>query len=155
MKNFKDIENREWSISLTISSIKRVKSLIDVDLLALDQGTPPLLTRLALDIELFCNVLYLLIKPQADKRELSDEQFGEALDGDTILKAHECFYQELEDFFQGLGRSDLVKAIQAQKKVINLAVKKVEETINQIDLEKVLGNIDVPISGKSSTSSQG
>lgn len=159
MKTFKDMNGRSWSLSITIGSIKRVKGELDVDLLALDkkysdiEDDTPLITKIALDIELFCNILYMLIKPQADELDITDEQFGASLGGEGIFDAQAAFYAELSDFFQGLGRSDLVAAIKAQEKIIKLSVEKVEKQIAGIDLEKTVETLDLSMFGKSSIDS--
>lgn len=138
MKTFTDSGGRVWTISLTIGSVKRVKDLIKIDLLALDQGKPPLLTRLGLDVVLLCDVVFALIKPQADEQEVTDVQFGEALGGDVILAAQDAFYEELISFFRGLGRKDLAKAVAAQHRIVTLAVEKIGEKIDDFDVEKMV-----------------
>lgn len=155
MQTFVDTENRTWVISLTIDAIKRVRGLLDVDLLGLELGDPPVLTRLGTDVSLLCDVIYVLIKPQADKLGVTDEQFGAALGGEVILAAQTVFYAELINFFQGLGRTDLVKAIKAQQTVIGLAITRIENQIDQMDLEAEVEKIGLAASGSGSTNSPG
>jgi len=135
MKTFTDSANRTWTISLTVDSAKRVKGLLGVNLLELDTGDPPLLTRLGTDVILLCDVAYAIVKPQADAAGVSDEQFGSALGGDAILAAQTALYEELADFFRRLGRRDLARAAETQKRVIDLAVAAVERRIDGLDLE--------------------
>ncbi|MBU0717313.1 MAG: hypothetical protein KJ749_03615, partial [Planctomycetes bacterium] len=59
-----------------------VKGLLDVNLLELEAGDPPLLTRLGTDVILLCDVIFALVKPQADTSGVTDEQFGAALGGE-------------------------------------------------------------------------
>jgi len=151
MKTFVDTSGRSWSVQLTIDSVKRVKSLLDVNLLDLVSGDPPLLTRFGTDIVLLCDVIFVLIKPQADALGVTDEQFGAALGGEAILNAHAAFYDELIGFFQGMGRTDLVRAVTAQRNLINKAISKVAMQIEGMDLDKILEEII----GNSSTSLQG
>ena len=79
MKTFTDSAGRTWTVSLTIDAAKRVKGLLDVNLLELEAGDPPLLTKLGTDVILLCDVIFALVKPQADAAGVSDEQFGAAL----------------------------------------------------------------------------
>jgi hypothetical protein len=83
MRSFRDNENRQWNVALTIGALKRVKAEIDVDLLLLDVGDPPLGARLSTDMALVCDVLFVLVKPQADALSppVTDVQFGEGLGG--------------------------------------------------------------------------
>jgi hypothetical protein len=138
MRTFVDNVNRSWSIQLTIDSAKRVKGLLDVNLLDLIGGDPPLLTRLGTDIVLLCDVIFVLIKPQADTCSVTDEQFGAALGGEAILAAQSAFYDELISFFQGMGRKDLLKAVVAQRNLIDKAVQNIATQIEAIDLDKVV-----------------
>jgi len=135
MKTFADNAGRTWTISLTIDAAKRVKSLLGVNLLELDAGEPPLLTRLGTDVILLCDVIYALVKPQADAAGVTDEQFGSALGGEAVLAAQTAFYEELVDFFRKLGRTDLAKAVDAQRRVIDLAVARIETRIDRLDLQ--------------------
>ena len=151
MKTFADNAGRTWTISLTIDAAKRVKSLLGVNLLELDAGEPPLLTRLGTDVILLCDVIFALVKPQADAAGVADEQFGAALGGDAILAAQTALYEELVGFFRGLGRTDLAKAVDAQRRMIDLAVRRIETRIDRLDLEAAVEST----LGESSTNSPG
>ncbi len=133
MKVFTDRQNRKWELSLTVGSAKRVRDILNVSLLEPEGGDPPLLTRIATDVILLCNILYVLCKKQADGFGVSEEDFGELLGGEVLFKASEAFYQELIDFFQKCGRTDRATAVQKQVEVIDLTVKTAELRISQID----------------------
>ena len=140
MKSFTDTESREWTLSLTIDSVKRVRALLDVNLLELEAGNPPLLTRLGTNVILLCDVIFVLVKPQADAAGVTDEQFGAAMGGDAILAAQAAFYDEIIDFFRRLSRGDLVKAVEAQRRMIDLAVARIEMKIGALDLEAAVNS---------------
>jgi len=126
-----------------------VKSLLDVNLLELEAGAPPLLTRLGTDVILLCDVIFALVKPQADAAGVSDQEFAAALGGDVVLAAQTAFYEELVDFLRKLGRGDLAKAVDAQRRMIDLAVARIETRIDRLDLEAA---VESPL-GEPSTSS--
>jgi hypothetical protein len=136
MKTFTDNAGVVWTLSLTIDSVKRVKSLLNINLLEPEAGDPPLLTRIGTDEILLCDILFCLIKPQADSLGVTDEKFGQALGGDAILAAQNAFYDELIDFFQKRGRTDRAKAAQTQQRMIVLAVQRVTDNLAKIDLQK-------------------
>lgn len=164
MRVFKDAKDRVWEIVMNINTIKRVRGLLNgVDLLKMDSvdGGAPLLTSLAVDIELLCDVIFACVKPQADLLGVTDQQFGELLGGDVITHAREAFFQELMDFFQMLGRTELVRAIQTQETLITNVVKRAEAKLAQYDPEKMadlaMENLDERLQstfGRSSTSTQ-
>lgn len=138
MKTFTDNAGRAWTLALTIDAAKRVKSLLDVNLLELEAGDPPLLTKLGTDVILLCDAIFALVKPQADAAGVTDEQFAAAMGGDAILAAQTAFHEELVDFFRKLGRSDLAKAVDAQRRMIDLAVQRIETRIDRLDLEAAI-----------------
>ncbi|OHB50514.1 MAG: hypothetical protein A2Y10_18115 [Planctomycetes bacterium GWF2_41_51] len=141
MKTFTDNATRVWTISLTIDSVKRVRDLLNVNLLEPESGNPPLLTRIASDEILLCDIIFCLVKPQADALGVTDSQFGQALGGDVILAAQTAFYEELIDFFQKRGRTDRAKAALTQQKMINMAIEAVTNNLSQVDLDKELVKI--------------
>lgn len=154
MKSFTDNTGRSWSIVMTIGSVKRVRDLLGVNLLEPESGDPPLMTRLGTDEILLCDVIYCLIKPQAEEQGVSDEQFGAALGGEAILSAQKAFYDELIDFFQLRGRKDRAKMMEKQAQIINLSIEKAEMEIDGIDLEQSVNSAFGKPSTKSPESSE-
>jgi hypothetical protein len=141
MTSFRDTAGRTWQISLTIDALKRVKSLLQIDLTEPLQGEPPLMTRLAIDVLLLCDVLFALIKPQADAAGVSDEVFGASLGGEAILAAQEALTQEWLDFFQNLRRTHLVTAIQKQRDLVRAIVAAGEQRLAQIQPEQAVAEL--------------
>ena len=153
LASFIDESKRTWEINITIGMIKRVLKLLKVDLLELDKGTPPLLTRLSTDLMLLVDVIWVLIMDQAALVNVTDEEFGMALNGPAVGAAQEAFYEELVLFFQGLGRKHLAVAVQTQTKIINQAVELAAEKMQEIDLTKHLkaafGNLSTGLQAQS------
>ncbi len=141
MKQFKDNNGKQWDISLTFDSAKRVRDLLGINLLAPEDGEPPLLTRLGTDELLLCDVIYCLVKPQADEAGITDEMFGRALGPDAILSAVDAFYAELIDFFRLRGRADRAKAVASQKKMIELATQRAAQTLENLDIDSEMDRI--------------
>jgi hypothetical protein len=137
MRSFTDTEGRAWPLSLTIGALRRVKQLVPaVDLMAIDQGEPPLIVRLCSDPLLFVDVLYALCEPQVRERGLNDEQFAAALGGQTIFAAMTALREELTDFFRGLGRSDLTAIVSRAETLVRTAVDEATTQMQTIDIEK-------------------
>jgi hypothetical protein len=141
MRSFSDNAGRTWTLSLTLGAVERVKALLDVNLLELESGDPPLLTRIGTDVILLCDVIFALIKPQADSQGVSDEEWAEAMGGDAILSAQAAFYEEMASFFLSLGRPDVVKAAATQRRMIELVVEANEERLGQVDVEAEVAGI--------------
>lgn len=141
MKTFADSEGRKWNLSLTIAAAKRVRGLLGVNLLDLDQGDPPLLTRLGTDVMLLVDVVFCLVKPQADAEGISDEQFGAALGGEAVLAAQTAFYEELVDFFRQCGRGHLARAAEKQVEIMAAATEAGERRIDAVDAGAVVAEL--------------
>ena len=82
MKTFIDNAGRTWTVAVNVDAIKRVRDLVQVNLLEVIEGK--LLERLISDPILLCDVIYCLCKPEADAKSVSDEDFGRAMAGDAI-----------------------------------------------------------------------
>lgn len=95
-KVFKDNEGREWTISVNVATIKRVRSLLNVNLIADD--LKKVIGDILGDPVLLVDLLYVVCKQQADERNLPSEAFGAAMYGDCIHAATVAFLEELTDF---------------------------------------------------------
>ncbi len=136
MKTFSDNANRTWSVTINVDSIKRVRSLLDVNLLDAIDGK--LLEQFISDPILLCDVVYVLCKPQADSQNLSDEEFGRAMAGDAIDSATTALLEELVDFFPKGKRELLAKALGKLKTLENRAYEVANKRLDDPKLERQL-----------------
>lgn len=137
MKTFTDSAGRTWTLAITVDAIKRVESLIKVNLARLleprNGAELPLLTELESDIILLCDVLFSLVKPQADAQGVTDEQFGQALGGEAIAAAYNAFWEELVDFFQKLPHGNAtVTAIRKHRELIEAQLKAAQDKMEAL-----------------------
>ena len=137
MKTFTDSAGRTWTLAITVDAIKRVESLVKVNLARLleprSTGGLPLLTELEADIILLCDVLFVLVKPQADAQGVTDEQFGQALGGEAIAAAYPAFWEELVDFFQKLPHGKAtVTAIRKHRELIEAQLKAAQDKMEAL-----------------------
>ena len=149
MRGFKDNAGRNWTVALTVDAIRRVRSLLNVDLCNLLDGAPPLLAKLELDPVLLCDVLFALVKPEADAQSVSDVEFGRAMGGECLTLAQDALFQELSDFFRQRRRMDLAKAIQKQAQLVAAAVRTAESKVEAISEEAAVATIFGSSSGNS------
>ncbi len=140
MRTFVDTAQRSWQIAITLDAVRRVRDLLGVDLLGLTDGEPPLLTRLGTDIVLLCDVVFAIVKPQADAAGVTDQQFGESLGGDAIAEAAEAFWGELTDFFRRLRRQDQAEAITAMQTAMAAAVTMAETRMTRLNVAELVAN---------------
>jgi hypothetical protein len=150
MKSFNDTENRRWDLSLSIATVKRVRNLTDVDLLSI-LDKPELLSDLAADPVRLVDVLYVVCKPQADAMGVTDEQFGESLDGQSIESATECFLEALVDFFPGARRATLKRVLDRANQFHQKSEATLMTALSDGSIDKAIE--DALIGGETSTKS--
>ena len=140
MKTFTDNSDRTWTIHVHVESMKRVRSVCNVDLLKVVEGT--LLVELANDPILLCEVLYALCHEEAKAKSVSDVDFGKAMAGDAIERATEALLREIFDFFPPAKRDVLLrleeKHKQMQQKMVEVAIKRLESPELMKKIESLL-----------------
>jgi hypothetical protein len=155
MKTFTDNAGRTWTIVLTVNEVKRVKALLPgADLMAgVADGT--LLERIGNDFVFMCDVVYAVVKPQADALKVTDEDFGRAMAGDCLEKAATALVEELVDFFPEAKRRLLAKA---WAKLRNLHTTVTDRVMTELDSPELDNRLKDEIEaffarGKASTNS--
>jgi hypothetical protein len=103
VKPFTDSQGRTWNVTINVSAIKRVRDILGVDLLDVANGD--LLSRLADDPCVLVDVLYVLCKPDADAKGITDEDFGRGMVGGALDEASSALMKELLDFFPSAQRA--------------------------------------------------
>jgi hypothetical protein len=139
MHAFKDNEGRDWPISINVDSIKRVRALLQVNLLDAVDGK--LIEQLDADPILLVDVIYVLCKPTADAANITDEQFGKAMGGDAIDSATVAFLEELTDFFPR-GRRQLLKKAAAKLEICrDMALRSANKALDSGKLETAMAKV--------------
>ena len=130
MKTFTDNSGRAWSVCVNVDAIKRVRSLVNVDLLGIVGGD--LVDRLRDDAVLLVDVIYALCKPEADAKSITDQDFGRGMSGDSVEAATTALLEELVDFFPKAKRRLLRKALEMERAAQAAALKAAEERLDRI-----------------------
>ena len=138
MKTFQDNAGRTWTVAVNVDAIRRVRSLLNVNLLdVLDDGCK-LLAQLHDDPVLLVDVLYCLCKPEADAQQISDEQFGKSMSGDALLHAASALLESLSDFFpQARQRAAMKELVTKTGQVVDRLLDHAETTLKEFDPESV------------------
>ncbi|HEY1068410.1 MAG TPA: hypothetical protein VGE52_19965 [Pirellulales bacterium] len=136
MKTFVDNAGRTWTVTVNVACVKRVKDLVSVNLLDAVEGK--LLERIVSDPMLLCDVLYVVCQPEAEARQVSDEQFGQAMAGDAVEHATTALLEELVDFFPSGKRRVLQKALAKLKRLETAALEVVHQRLDSPELEREL-----------------
>ena len=146
MKTFSDNQGRTWTVTINVECIKRVKTLLGVNLLDAIEGE--LVERLVTDPVLLCDCVYAICKPEAEARGITDEDFGRAMAGDAIEHACTALLEELVDFFPEPKRRVLAKAIerlrQLEAKAIQLASARLDDPQWEAKIAEAIAEIELP-----------
>ena len=115
MKTFKDTQDREWRIALTVGAVKRINSDLDIDLA--DITNEAVMAKLMEPMILF-EVIWRLVsmtdQAHAEYAEVTDEQFACSMGGDSIDGAVLAFREAWVDFFPK-GRREALKTLLAKQ----------------------------------------
>ncbi len=134
MRSFKDKKGREWSLELNVISAKRVKSDTGVDLLDMES----LSDKLA-DTYTLVEVLWSMIRKQAEALNVDAEGFGKSLDGDSIELATDALLEEVTDFFPSSRRKILKKALAKSRELVAVMTDQADKMMDEMTLGDLSG----------------
>ena len=137
MRSFTDNAGRTWTLAINVGAIKRVRGLLEVDLLEVVEGK--LIERFIRDPVLLCDVVYAVCKPEADAKGISDEEFGKAMAGDAIEHATKALLEELVGFSPSpRDRANLQRVLEATWTAMDRARDVVEARLTSGELDRVV-----------------
>lgn len=133
MQTFKDAKGVEWRLQMLFGQRKPILAMFSVDLLTLyDDHAKGLRDLIYNRIPDFIDLVYYLVKDQAEERGISDEQFGMQLDPNSVIAARDAFVREAADFFpddevRSMNRAALAKMTSLARAVIADRLAKLAE----------------------------
>lgn len=136
MQTFTDNLGRTWYVAINVTTIRRVRAALGIDLYALVEDGLQELGKLVADPIQLANVLYVLCQEDADAKHLSDEDFGRALAGDAIQQAAEALVEDLVDFFPDeRSRTCLRQVIAKGKQVREKLLEHAETLLDNLNVD--------------------
>lgn len=151
MRVFKTKDGFEWPLDINFTTLKRVRSLTGHDFFNPLTPPQPLLHRARIDASIVIDAIFAIVKPLADERRISDEQFGANLGGDLGALAISTFWDELADFFMPLNpaSAEMIREMgQTVAKIFGLA----KETV-RIQLDQAVSAAQAQLTGIGSAAS--
>lgn len=130
MHGFKDTAEREWKIRLTLGGEKAVFEETGVYLSDLSDATNSPLARLANDAGFLGQVVWTLCQKQAADLGVTQDEFLDSIDADTVDLAREAVIEETLSFLGHRGQ-----ALRAERK----QRKRMAAEIDQLNLEILEG----------------
>jgi DNA-binding ferritin-like protein (Dps family) len=132
MARFTDAEKREWSLQVSVSTRNRVLADTGADLYAAASGE--LFQKLATDLDLMVKILWSVVRPDAERRQVTADEFTDALGGDVLEAAQAAMLEALADFFPSQRRSLLRALVQRTREAEQAAGELAAEKLRQMDM---------------------
>lgn len=128
----------KWHVQINAWTLKQVRELTGVEI-GKWSGKDALNKMIELfgDPEKFVDVLYVLCMDQCKERNISDEQFGRSMTGDSIESAADAFYGAFANFCQSQGREILSTMMTKMKTFANRATTLAKTEVESLDVEKI------------------
>lgn len=128
MKSFTDRQGRSWTIEINYTSLRRVHALTGINLTRIVDPQANVMEQLTGDPFILFDCLVAILQPQLDAKEVTAEQFGEALDEESGDKASMALIEAIIDFFPE-GKRMLLK--RALTKVLTAAERRQLATLDK------------------------
>ncbi|HET6497946.1 MAG TPA: hypothetical protein VFH17_02695, partial [Coriobacteriia bacterium] len=137
VRTFADNAGRTWAVAINVDAIKRVRDLLSMDLLEILDGK--LIEKLYRDPVLLCDVVYAVCKPEADARNVTDEDFGRAMAGDAIEHATKALLEDLVGFSPSpRDRANLRRILETTWNVMDKARDVVKARLATLDADQIV-----------------
>ena len=132
MPSFKDTEGRIWTLRITVAAIRRIKDIAGIDLGDFSVfGEKSPLASLSDDCLKMARAVYAAVLPEAEKRNVSEDAFLDALSGDCIEQMSNAFLESLADFSQGLQGKILRRVLKASEGQRERLCRQAEEEVGK------------------------
>lgn len=158
MKSFTDRQGRSWTIEINYTSLRRVNALTGINLTRIVDPQANVMEQLTGDPFVLFDCLVAILQPQLDEKDVTAEQFGEALDEESGDKASMALIEAIIDFFPEGKRMLLKRALTkvltaAERRQLDRALQAVESPEFYQAIETALDEASRLTSGSSATNS--
>jgi len=139
MGQFTDTEGRIWTLAVDVNIVRRVRNALGENLLDLAGGE--LCKRVTRDPVLLVDLMYEVVRPEAESQDVSPEAFGRALTGDVIDAATTALLESVADFFPSrkatVLRRMIEKGAEIDAKVVARAERVLEDGTLDAEIERL------------------
>ena len=154
MKSFTDRQGRSWTIEINYTSLRRVHALTGINLTRIVDPQSNVMEQLTGDPFVLFDCLVAILQPQLDEKEITAEQFGEALDEESGDKAIIDFFPEGKRMLLKRAFAKVTTAAQRRQTAsLDQALRAVESPEFNQAIETALDEASRLTSGSSATNS--
>ena len=134
---FTDRHGQTWDLTLTVGGVRRVESETGIAILDVLER-PEILADLTMDPMKLCSVLHAILMPQLDERGVSEDDFANMLDGETLERAIDALGGALAGFFVRRGMRETATALLAKlNQVMDRTMENARGTIESMDADEM------------------
>jgi hypothetical protein len=133
----KDTLGREWTFRFTALTVRDLSRHTGLSTKALS-GPNSLLQRIGEDDETLCIALWQTIRPQAEQRGVSEDDWFAALDDDCLQEATKEWLESYINFSHPARRTVLSKIATESRRQIDEAAKEIETTLASGEIDAVI-----------------
>lgn len=145
MAIWKDKDGKDWNCEITVKILKQIKQRLGVDFLDVTNAVKKLMT----DVYFLCDALYIIHEDECKRKNLTDEDFGSLLVGETIDNATKALIDSLISFFPIQQREMLEKITKKREAVAAAIYQQMGQEIDSLPMEKVIELIKKNVGGTS------
>ena len=114
INKFTDAAQREWTLKLTVGSLRQIREHLAIDLTDVLEPESVLLDTLSRDVVKVFDIISILISDQMISKGVTAESMGDAVTGDVIAEASAALIEAILDFFPS-GKTQLIRRSLALK----------------------------------------
>ena len=126
MQNFTDDTGRQWTVRVTVETVRRIREQAGVNVIDVFSDVDLLQKLMFTDHVLVADCLYAAIRPDADKINITKLQFAESLSGDSLESASAAFLDALANFFPKAQRDALTRVLKKSRAAVTEAAQNLE-----------------------------
>lgn len=148
VRKFTDCKGRTWEIEITWTSAQRLKKETGVDI---DSLVPKPSESKEISLQAFHDfitdgerlfpVIWALVRPEAERLNITQEDFGGGFNGETFIAAGLTFTAALIDFFPNHLRKSLLAKVREKGQAAQIAAaNRLTKELDKIDPEKAVND---------------
>ena len=147
MRTFKDLDGRQWEISLNLANAMKLRNRFGADLFTpevsdirdLDENAMfKQIGKLVTDPLRVAEITLVLLESQFEKAGVDAEYVMTKMDGSTVKAIRNAFLDEYGEFLAQQGSEAVAKIFQKAKETYELADRKGAQAVDGLDVAKAV-----------------
>ena len=140
MQSFKCREGMNWEFSFTVLLRRKIRKQVDIDILTLISKDT--LTRLAEETDLWVDMIWIVVKSQANGRDIDFETFfTKHIDEELLQKIADLFFDEVIEYAPPEKKTNLRKAVRILRRTGEETINNLMKHIESIDEDSVVAEM--------------